>query len=90
MLFRPFFKTTQHFWECVKYGLKPDFISWLDKDLQRDYGKSMRLGFYITFVFVAAFVAFGIVEDIQAGRQTNKSQPNKPEMATPRKPSDQF
>lgn len=37
LFFRPFFGKSKDFWECVSYSLKPDFFSWLDKDLQRDY-----------------------------------------------------
>lgn len=53
--FRKMFGETKDFWECVFYSLKPDFISWMNKDLQRDYGKSMKL-----FVFLFLSIASGV------------------------------
>jgi hypothetical protein len=64
ILFKLFFENRAEFWECVKYGLKPDFFSWLDKDLQRDYGKSMKLGFYIALCAGAGLVAYYSVESL--------------------------
>ena len=62
ILFKPFFGEKKDFWECVGYSFKPDFLSWLDKDLQRDYGKSMKLGFFFLLCFGAGFIAHSAVE----------------------------
>ena len=64
ILFKPFFGEKRDFWECVGYSLKPDFLSWLDKDLQRDYGKSMKLGIFILFCVGAGFLAHVVVESL--------------------------
>lgn len=62
ILFKPFFGKKKDFWECVGYSLKPDFLSWMDKDLQRDYGKSMKLGFFFLLCGAAGFIAHSAVE----------------------------
>ena len=63
-LFKAFFDSKADFWECVKYGFKPDFISWLDKDLQRDYGKSMKLGFYILVCGGAGYAGYAVIASL--------------------------
>ena len=64
VLFKPFFGETKDFWECVGYSLKPNFLSWLDKDLQRDYGKSLKLGIFILLCVGAGFLAYLGVESL--------------------------
>jgi hypothetical protein len=44
------------------FSLKPDFFSWLDRDLDRDFGKSMKLGFFLLLCTIAGFVADSIVD----------------------------
>jgi hypothetical protein len=46
-LFRLFFDNFKDFLESVGYAFKPDFLSWMDKELHRDYSKSMKLGMFI-------------------------------------------
>jgi hypothetical protein len=62
LLYRPFFGEENDFWECVEYSFKPDFWSWLNNDLQRDYGKSLKLG-----VFFAIVIGCGIFGAYIAG-----------------------
>lgn len=62
LFFRPFFGKTKDFWECVAYSLKPDFFSWLDRDLDRDFGKSMKLGFFLFLCTMAGVVAYAIAD----------------------------
>ncbi|NJK90386.1 MAG: hypothetical protein HC904_00265 [Blastochloris sp.] len=62
LLYKRFFGTENDFWECVFYAFKPDFFSWMDKDLQKDYGKSLKLGFFLAIVFGAGFLTYLIVE----------------------------
>ena len=64
ILFKPFFGDKAEFWECVKYGIKPNFFSWLDKGLQQDYGKSMKLGFYILACAGSGYAAYLGVESL--------------------------
>lgn len=68
LLFRPFFGAKKDFWECVAYSFKPDFLSWLDKDLQRDYGKSMKLGFFLLLVVGSGLITHSIVEKLMSSR----------------------
>ena len=64
MLFRPFFGEKKDFWECVGYSFMPDFLSWLAKDLQRDYAKSMKLGIFLLICGGAGFLAYAAVESL--------------------------
>lgn len=64
ILFKLFFNDRADFFECVKYCLKPDFFSWLDKDLQRDYCKSLKFGFYISICAALGFVAYLCVDSL--------------------------
>ena len=64
IFFKAFFEGKAHFWECVKYGIKPDFFSWLDKDLQRDYSKSMRLRFYILLCVGSGCATYLVIESL--------------------------
>jgi hypothetical protein len=64
ILFKPFFGDKADFWDCVKYGIKPNFLSWLDKDLQQDYGKSMKLGIYILCLAASGYVAYLAIESL--------------------------
>lgn len=57
-LYKPFFGEERDFWVCVGYTLKPDIISWFDKDLQRDYGKSMKLGIFLFIVIGSALLFY--------------------------------
>jgi hypothetical protein len=66
VLFKPFFGKKKDFWECVIYSLTPNFLSWLDNDLQRDYGKSMKLGFFILLCVIAGFLGYTAVDVIIA------------------------
>jgi hypothetical protein len=50
LLYRPFFGEEDDFWECIEYSFKPDLWSWLNNDLQRDYGKSLKLNFFFAIV----------------------------------------
>lgn len=61
-LYRPFFGVEKDFWECVWYSLKPDFMSWLDKDLQRDFGKSLKLSCFLFLVIGGGWLAKFITE----------------------------
>ncbi len=56
ILFRPFFGEKKDFWDCVFYSLMPNFLSWLDKDLQQDYGKSFKLGFFFLLCGGTGFI----------------------------------
>jgi hypothetical protein len=56
--FKLFFGDKADFWECVKYGIKPNFFSWLDKDLQQDCGKSMKRGIYVLLCAGAGYAAY--------------------------------
>lgn len=47
ILFRIFFDDADDFWESVKYSFTPDIFSWMNGELQRDFGKSLKLGIYI-------------------------------------------
>lgn len=67
LLFRPFFGDKKDFWECVCYSLKPNFLSWLDKDLQRDYGKSTKLGVFMIIGVGCGFLAYALVDNILSG-----------------------
>jgi hypothetical protein len=60
LLYKPFFGKEKDFWECVGYSLLPDFISWMDKNLQRDYGKSLKLGCFLAICIGAGYVAHTI------------------------------
>ncbi len=64
VLFKPFFGEKNDFWECVCYILKPNFISWLDKDLDRDYGKSFKIGIFFVLCVGAGFLAHCIMMSI--------------------------
>ena len=61
ILYKPFFGKEEDFWECVTYIFTPNFISWLQKDLQRDYGKSLKLGGFFLLVYGAGFLTYHIV-----------------------------
>ena len=50
LLYKPFFGKKNDFWECVMYSLTPDFFSWMAGNLQKDYGKSLKLSFFMFFV----------------------------------------
>ena len=64
VLYRPFFGEKKDFWECVGYCLVPNFLSWLAKDLQRDYGKSMKLGIFFAICIGAGFLAHEAVASL--------------------------
>lgn len=64
ILFQPFFGEKKDFWECVGYFFTPDFLSWLGKDLQRDYAKSMKLGVFLVLCGGAGFFAYLAVESL--------------------------
>lgn len=64
LLYRPFFGDEKDFWECVGYWLKPDFLSWADGSLHKDYGKTMKLGFFMLLVIGCGFMVAAIVDDI--------------------------
>ena len=64
LLFRPFFGEKKDFWECVGYILKPNLLSWMDKDLQRDYGKSAKLGVYLLAGGLCGFLAYAFFKSI--------------------------
>ena len=68
LLFRPFFGAKKDFWECVAYSFKSDFVSWLQKDLQRDYGKSMKLGFFLLLVIGTGWITRGLAWEILNSR----------------------
>ena len=67
LLFRPFFGDKKDFWDCVGYTLKPNFLSWLDKDLQRDFGKSAKLSVFLLIGAGCGFLAYAIVDNIMSG-----------------------
>jgi hypothetical protein len=58
LLVKPFFGKEKDFMECVMYSLTPDFISWLDNDLQRDYTKSFKLSCFFILVLGAGIIAW--------------------------------
>lgn len=60
-LFRTFFDGFKDFLECVGYGLKPDFSSWIDKDLHRDYAKSMKLGMFLLMTALPGGFAYVVL-----------------------------
>lgn len=64
ILFQPFFGEKKDFWECVGYCFIPNFLSWLAKDLQRDYGKSMKLGIFFLICGGAGFFAYAAAESL--------------------------
>ena len=65
VLYQPFFGEKKDFWECVGYCLMPNFLSWLAKNLQHDYGKSMKLGIFFALCFLAGFLAHEGVASLQ-------------------------
>jgi hypothetical protein len=66
-LFRPFFGDKRDFLECIEYTLKPNFLSWLDKDLQRDYGKSTKLSIYLIIGIGSGYLAYVFVDKLMSG-----------------------
>lgn len=73
ILFKPFFGKKKDFWECVVYYLKPNFFSWLDKDLERDYAKSMKLGLFLLLCFGAGFITHSGVEMLMESSCASRS-----------------
>jgi hypothetical protein len=47
LLWKPFFRDGSGFWECVKYSLKPDWISWWQGEGMEDWWCSLKLGVWL-------------------------------------------
>jgi hypothetical protein len=62
LLYKRLFGAEDDFWECLYYAFKPDFFSWMNKDLQRDCGKSLKLGLFLLVVFGSGFLTYSIVK----------------------------
>lgn len=60
-LFRLFFDNCKDFRGCVGYALKSDFLSWINKELHRDYAKSMKLGMFGLMAAVHGYFAYIVV-----------------------------
>lgn len=74
LLYKPFFGKEKDFWACVGYSFLPDFISWMDKNLQRDYGKSLKLGCFLALSIGAGFIAFFVINKINNPDETRGDQ----------------
>lgn len=74
LLYKPFFGKEKDFWECVGYSLLPDFISWMDKNLQRDYGKSLKLGCFLAICIGAGYIAFSVTGKMIVPGEANENQ----------------
>jgi uncharacterized membrane protein len=55
-LFRLFFQDFTDFWECVRYWLRPDILSWFKGESVEDAWSEMKL-----FVWVALATGSGIL-----------------------------
>lgn len=53
---RALFDDLEDFFECIRYSLMPDMISWLSGDLTKDWHAEMKL---TAFVVVSGLVVFG-------------------------------
>lgn len=66
LLYKQFFGAEGDFWECVEYYIKPDFFSWVDKYLQRDYGKSFKLSLFFIIVLGMGILAALVVQTVSS------------------------
>jgi len=62
--FKLFFSGSKEFWECVRYSFKPDFFSWMDNELQRDYGKTLKLSIFISVLLFIGLLTSAFVDGL--------------------------
>ena len=47
LLFKPIFKTSDHFRECLRYAFTPDLISMFRGEYGEDWFASMKIGLWV-------------------------------------------
>ena len=63
LLFKPFFGTAAEFWECLRYSMTPDILSWISGEGMDDFIAELKLG-----VWCVCGIAVGIgVNSLIAG-----------------------
>ena len=58
LLFKPFFKDWSGFWDCVKFWMKPDWISWFQGEGVEDWWAEMKLGVWIVLSAVCGVLSY--------------------------------
>jgi len=64
LAFKLFFSGSEEFRECLRYGIKPNFLSWLDKDLQRDYGKTLKLNLFGGVLIFIGLLVYSLADGV--------------------------
>jgi|GEM_PF-266854 hypothetical protein len=58
LLFKPFFGDWSGFWDCVKFWMKPDWISWWQGEGVEDWWAEMKLGVWILLAGVCGVASY--------------------------------
>lgn len=58
LLFKPFFKNWSGFWDCVKYSLKPDWISWFQGEGMHDWCAELKLGAWLIISLMCGILSY--------------------------------
>lgn len=64
LAFKLFFSGSEEFRECLRYGIKPNFLSWLDNDLQRDYAKTFKLNLFGGVLIFIGVLVYSLVDGV--------------------------
>ncbi len=57
LLFKPFFGGSEDFFECLRYSLQPDLLSWIQGEWGEDWWAEMKLSAWLG---CGAAVGFGV------------------------------
>ena len=58
LLFKPFFRDWSGFWDCVKFWMKPDRISWFQGEGVEDWWAELKLGAWIIVSAVCGVLSY--------------------------------
>jgi hypothetical protein len=58
LTFKPIFKDWSGFWYCIRYWLKPDWISFWQGETAEDWWAETKLGFWIALSAVFGVLAY--------------------------------